>query len=102
MLVLSLAVSSNWDIKQLDVSNVFLHGDLQVRVYMHQPQGFSDPNHPYFVCLLHKSLYEIKQAPCTWFQKLSDVLVQLNFKPSIYFCLITMAIQPWFLYTLTT
>jgi hypothetical protein len=32
--VLSIAVSSNWCIKQLDVTNAFLHGFLQDSVYM--------------------------------------------------------------------
>lgn len=35
--VLSLAVSHNWSIRQLDVNNIFLHGDLQEQVFMSQP-----------------------------------------------------------------
>ncbi|GKC68094.1 ribonuclease H-like domain-containing protein [Tanacetum coccineum] len=37
--VLSLAVSQHWPIRQLDVKNAFLHGDLSKTVYMHQPPG---------------------------------------------------------------
>ena len=36
-LVLSLAVSLNWPLRQLDVKNVFLHGTLKEEVYMTQP-----------------------------------------------------------------
>jgi Reverse transcriptase (RNA-dependent DNA polymerase) len=60
--ILSLVVSSNWPIRQLDVFNTFLNGNLTKMIYMHQPQGFADPSHPDYVCLLHKSLYDLKQA----------------------------------------
>ena len=61
--VLSIAVSKNWVIHQLDVKNAFLHGNLSETVYMQQPPGFRDRQHPDYVCLLQKSIYGLKTIP---------------------------------------
>ena len=76
-LLLSLAVSKNWHIHQLNISNTFLHGDLTELIYMDQPQGFKDSAFPHHVCQLRKSLYGLKQPPRKWFHKLSGQLVLL-------------------------
>ncbi|KAJ9561084.1 hypothetical protein OSB04_006244 [Centaurea solstitialis] len=81
-LVLSLAVTQKRALRQLDVQNAFLHGDLKETVYLQQPQGFVDPKKPDHVCLLHKSLYGLKQAPRAWFHRLSTTLHELGFKGS--------------------
>nr|GFA54432.1 hypothetical protein [Tanacetum cinerariifolium] len=44
--VLSLAVSCDWPIHQLDVQIAFLLGHLSETVCMHHPSGFADPNKP--------------------------------------------------------
>ena len=80
--VLSLAVARGWSLRQLDVQNAFLHGDLKETVYLRQPPGFVDPARPDHVCLLHKSLYGLKQAPRAWFQRLSKALCLLGFRGS--------------------
>ncbi|GJZ69144.1 ribonuclease H-like domain-containing protein [Tanacetum coccineum] len=77
--VLSLAVSRQWPIHQLDVKNAFLHGHLKETVYMHQPPGFTDSAHSDYVCLLQKSLYGLKQAPRAWFQRFSSYVIRAGF-----------------------
>lgn len=80
--VLSLVVTKQWPLRQLDVQNAFLHGDLQETVYLKQPAGFIDQQRPDHVCLLHKSLYGLKQAPRAWFTRLSTALHSLGFRGS--------------------
>jgi histone deacetylase 1/2 len=46
-LLLSLAVTRGWSIRQVDVQNAFLHGILEEEVHLRQPPGFVDPSRPY-------------------------------------------------------
>ena len=62
-LFISLAASYNWEYHQLDIKNVFLHGNLQEEVYMKQPPGFVAQGEIGTVCRLRKSLYGLKQSP---------------------------------------
>uniref|UniRef100_A0A2N9GHZ2 Integrase catalytic domain-containing protein n=1 Tax=Fagus sylvatica TaxID=28930 RepID=A0A2N9GHZ2_FAGSY len=81
-LILSLAVSLKWPLRQLDVKNAFLHGTLKEEVYMTQPQGYVDSAHPNYVCRLHKSIYGLKQAPRAWFESFTSQLLHLGFTAS--------------------
>jgi len=69
-LVLSIAVCNNWTVRQLDVQNAFLHGNLTELVYMDQPPGFKHPQFPDHLCKLKRSLYGLKQVPRQWFSTL--------------------------------
>ena len=60
LLFISLAATYNWDLYQLDIKNVFLHGDLQEEVYIEQPLGFVAQGEIGRVCCLWKSLYGLK------------------------------------------
>ncbi|GKD71758.1 ribonuclease H-like domain-containing protein, partial [Tanacetum coccineum] len=48
-------------------------------VYVVQPDGFVDPDHPEKVYLLSKALYRLKQASRAWYDKLSNFLMSKGF-----------------------
>ncbi|RVW40637.1 Retrovirus-related Pol polyprotein from transposon RE2 [Vitis vinifera] len=49
-LLLSMAAMRFWPLYQLDIENVFLHGDLAEEVYMEQPPGFVAQKESGLVC----------------------------------------------------
>ena len=73
-IILSVAISKGWCLRQLDVKNAFLHGVLEEDVYMKQPPGYGEKNVPHYVCKLDKALYGLKQAPRAWYSRLSGKL----------------------------
>ena len=59
-LLISLVATRNWDLHQIDIKNVFLHGNLYEEVYMEQPLGVFCSREIRKVCYLWKSLYGLK------------------------------------------
>ncbi|GKB92667.1 retrovirus-related pol polyprotein from transposon TNT 1-94 [Tanacetum coccineum] len=60
------AAHKSFSIYQMDVKTAFLNGPLKEEVYVAQPDGFVDPDHPDKVYRLRKALYGLKQAPRAW------------------------------------
>ena len=75
--ILSLAVMQGWKIRQIDINNALLNGDLTEDVYMTQPEGFTVKEG--YVCKLNKALYGLKQAPRAWYDKLKHCLTTWHF-----------------------
>nr|GEY64071.1 retrovirus-related Pol polyprotein from transposon TNT 1-94 [Tanacetum cinerariifolium] len=73
------AASRNMTVYQMDVKTAFLNGDLKEEVYVSQPEGFVDPDHPTRVYRLKKALYGLKQAPRAWYDMLLRFLLDNNF-----------------------
>jgi hypothetical protein len=69
-------------VNQLDVSNAFLYGHLAEQVFSHQPAGFVDASQPDAICSLSKSLYELKQAPRSWFARFAQFAASIGFLPT--------------------
>nr|GEY94502.1 copia protein [Tanacetum cinerariifolium] len=60
---LAYAAHKSFTVFQMDVKTAFLHGSQKEDVYVCQPEGFIDADHPSHVYKLKKALYGLKQAP---------------------------------------
>ncbi|CAI7884713.1 unnamed protein product [Closterium sp. NIES-54] len=67
---------------RIDVSNAFLYEIGDAIIYVEQPHAFEEDSDA--ICLLHESLYGIKQAPRLWQQYLHTVLIELRFQQLPY------------------
>jgi transposase InsO family protein len=77
--LLALAAHQDYEIHQMDVKTAFLNGDLDVEIYMRQPEGFVVAGQEELVCKLRKSLYGLKQAGRAWFEKINTALLRMAF-----------------------
>jgi len=80
--IIAMATTKGWSLHQMDVKNVFLHGNLQEEMYMEQPPNYVDQTHPNLVCRLKKTLYDLKQAPRAWLDKIGQYLIISGFQTS--------------------
>nr|GEV54614.1 retrovirus-related Pol polyprotein from transposon TNT 1-94 [Tanacetum cinerariifolium] len=80
---LAYAAHKGFTVYQMDVKTTFLHGSLKEDVYVCQPDGFIDVDHPSQVYKLEKALYGLKQASRAWYDELSTFLLQNGFSKGI-------------------
>jgi hypothetical protein len=78
-IILTVALEKGWQMHQLDVNNAFLQGSLNEDVYMAQPPGLKDSQHPDYVCKLHKAIYGLRQAPRAWHDALKTFITSHGF-----------------------
>nr|GFB25796.1 retrovirus-related Pol polyprotein from transposon TNT 1-94 [Tanacetum cinerariifolium] len=76
---LAYVAQKSFSMFQMDVKTAFLHGSLKEDMYVCQPEGFIDADHPSHVYKLKKVLYGLKQAPRAWYDELSTFLLQNHF-----------------------
>ncbi|GJV10747.1 putative ribonuclease H-like domain-containing protein [Tanacetum coccineum] len=65
---------------QMDVKSAFLYGQIEEEVYVCQPPGFEDPDHPDKVYKVVKALYGLHQAPRAWYDTLANYLLCNGFQ----------------------
>ncbi|GJT58198.1 retrotransposon protein, putative, ty1-copia subclass [Tanacetum coccineum] len=67
----------------MDVKTAFLNGYLDEDIYMVQPEGFVDPNHPRKVCKLQRSIYGLKQASRSWNKRFDEEIKRFGFAQNL-------------------
>ena len=60
---------------QMDVKSSCLNGYIKDKVYVSQPLEFIDYDFSNLVYKLKKALYGLKQAPRSWYERLSNFLL---------------------------
>jgi hypothetical protein len=71
-ILLAYAYAHNIKLYQMDVKSAFLNGYINEEVYVEQPPGFEDDKKLNHVYKLKKALYDLKQAPRAWYERLRD------------------------------
>jgi len=67
-MLLAIVVQFNLELEQMDVKIAFLHGKLEEKIYMKQPEGYIKEDKVNKLCLLKKSIYELKQSLRQWYK----------------------------------
>ena len=71
-----------WKVHQMDVNTTFLNGVVEEEVCVEHSLGFETHDRETHVCKLNKSLYSLKQAPRTWYDRIDSFLSSLGFTKS--------------------
>ncbi|GJX43486.1 retrovirus-related pol polyprotein from transposon TNT 1-94 [Tanacetum coccineum] len=88
---LAYGAYKNMVVFHMDMKTKFLNGILNEKVYVSQPEGFVNQDHPNHVFRLKKALYGLKQAPRAWYNLLSKFLFSQKFvkgvvDPTLFTC----------------
>nr|GEX04315.1 hypothetical protein [Tanacetum cinerariifolium] len=75
-LFLAYASFMGFMVYQMYVKSAFLYGTIKEEVYVCQPLGFEDPDHPDKVYKVVKALYGLHQAPRAWYETLANYLLE--------------------------
>jgi len=77
-LILAIAAAKNLKLRQFNVSTAFLSDET---IYMEQPEGYVDKEHPEYVCKLQRPIYGLKQAPIQFNKKMCGTLKNIGLMP---------------------
>ncbi|GKC76504.1 putative ribonuclease H-like domain-containing protein, partial [Tanacetum coccineum] len=76
-----IRIKQGWLHRVIDKKkSAFLYETIKEEVYVTQPPGFKDPDHPKKVYKVVKALYGLHQAPRAWYETLANYLLGNGFK----------------------
>ena len=78
-MLIALAIKCHWKLHLLDVKSAFLNGELKEVVYLSQLEEFVKSGEEHLVCKLKKTLYGLKHAPRSWYEKIDSLFLQQGF-----------------------
>ena len=76
-LLMAIAAYHDLELLQYDVSNAFLHADIDRDIYMRMPRGYRKPG---TILQLNKALFGLRISPLLWQKKFTSSLKKLGFK----------------------
>ncbi|GJU38240.1 retrotransposon protein, putative, ty1-copia subclass [Tanacetum coccineum] len=82
-ILISIAVYYDYEIWKMDIITAFINGYLGKDIYMVQPKGFVDPNHPIKVCKLQRFIYGLKQASRSWNKRFDEEIKRFGFSQNL-------------------
>jgi hypothetical protein len=81
-MILTMVLQNGWATKRVDYTNAFAQAEMKETVYIDPPKPFGPKSGKDLVLLLLKSLYGLKKAPQTCYEKLRDELLERGFTQS--------------------
>ncbi len=76
--ILSIGVTLDFEIYQMDIKTAFLNGNIDTKMYIQQPPGYEQKLD--LVCKLQKGIYGLKQSPCLWNKWINEFLLNMGFQ----------------------
>ena len=78
--LISMVVSKNLEMRLMDVVTAYLYDSLDFDIYMKIPEGLKLPeaytSRNLYSIKLQRSLYDLKQSGCMWYNRLSEYLIK--------------------------
>ena len=82
-ILLAIASHLNFKLYQMDVKSAFLNEMLQEELYVEQTKGFVDPHRSNDVYKLKRALYDLRQAPRAWYDRVIVYLIEHGLKEDL-------------------